>query len=317
MSNVDKIVNGLVESYGRHQVIVKMNDAAQPSHEIIVQMIEDIRKLVFPGYFDVKHLKSETVKFYVGEILGDVRYNMQKQIDKAYRSTGVCAGRHAAAGTGLNRGAGTNGSDPRLCEYCEAARFRGLTDEQYASMAEEATEKFLERIEAVHESLETDVEAAFDGDPAACSTDEVIYSYPGLYAIMVNRIAHELYALGVPLIPRIMSEHAHSLTGIDIHPGAKIGDFFFIDHGTGIVIGETTVIGHHVRLYHNVTLGAVTTRGGQLLHGTKRHPTIGNYITIYEGASVLGGETTIGDGCTIGGGAFITASVPPGTKVTK
>ena len=160
------------------------------------------------------------------------------------------------------------------------------------------------------------MQAEFDGDPAATSTGEVVLCYPGLYAISVYRIAHELYLMKIPLLPRIMSEHAHSLTGIDIHPGATIGHHFFIDHGTGIVVGETAHIGDYVKLYQGVTIGALSTREGQHLRGVRRHPTIGDRVTIYSGASILGGETVIGDDAVIGGNCFITTSVPAGTVVS-
>ena len=176
--------------------------------------------------------------------------------------------------------------------------------------------EFLKRIPKMREYIETDVSAAFDGDPAAYNREEIVVTYPGFYAIMVNRIAHELHLLGVPLIPRIMTEHAHSLTGIDIHPGATIGKYFFIDHGTGIVIGETTVIGDNVKIYQGVTLGALSTRGGQMLKNVKRHPTIEDNVTIYSGATILGGETVIGKDVVIGGNSFITSSVLEGTKVS-
>jgi serine O-acetyltransferase len=156
----------------------------------------------------------------------------------------------------------------------------------------------------------------YNGDPAAYSKAEIIISYPGVYAGMVYRIAHELYLLSVPLIPRIMSEHAHSVTGIDIHPGATIGKYFFMDHGTGIVIGETAVIGNHVKLYQGVTLGALSTKGGQDIKGVKRHPTINDNVTVYSGASILGGSTVIGEGVTIGGNAFVVKSVPENTRVS-
>jgi serine O-acetyltransferase len=175
---------------------------------------------------------------------------------------------------------------------------------------------FLAKLSELREYLASDVSAAFDGDPAAFSRDEIISSYPGIYAIMVYRLAHELYQLEVPLIPRIMTEHAHSLTGIDIHPGAVIGHHFFIDHGTGIVIGETTVIGNFVKIYQGVTLGGLSTRGGQTLKGVKRHPTIEDHVTIYSGASILGGTTIIGEGVVIGSNAFITKSVPEKTRVS-
>ena len=159
-------------------------------------------------------------------------------------------------------------------------------------------------------------QAEFDGDPAAYNKDEIIFSYPGFYAIMVYRIAHELVLMKVPMLPRIMTEYAHSLTGIDINPGATIGKYFFIDHGTGIVIGETTLIGDNVKVYQGVTLGALSTRKGQLLKGVKRHPTIEDNVTIYSGASILGGDTVIGKGAVIGANAFITSSVAAGAKVS-
>jgi serine O-acetyltransferase len=176
--------------------------------------------------------------------------------------------------------------------------------------------EFLQKLPSVREFLLTDVEAAYEGDPAAYSRAEIIISYPGIYAVTVQRLAHELYLLSVPLIPRIMTEHSHSITGIDIHPGAKIGRYFFIDHGTGIVIGETAVIGNHVKIYQGVTIGALSTRGGQLLKGIKRHPTIEDCVTIYSGASILGGNTVIGENTVIGGNAFVTKSVPEKTRVS-
>ena len=182
--------------------------------------------------------------------------------------------------------------------------------------ADSITFDFLEKIPMIREYIETDVQAAFDGDPAAYNTDEIICSYPGLYATMTNRIAHELYLLEVPLIPRIMTEHAHSITGIDIHPGTTIGKYFFIDHGTGVVIGETTVIGNNVKIYQGVTLGALSTRGGQSLKKVKRHPTISDNVTIYSGASILGGDTVVGKDVVVGGNAFITSSIPEGARVS-
>jgi serine O-acetyltransferase len=176
--------------------------------------------------------------------------------------------------------------------------------------------EFLDRIPAVREVLSSDVQAAFDSDPAAQSTDETVFSYPGLYAISVQRLAHEFFQLDVPLLPRIMTEHAHGQTGIDIHPGAKLGSRFFIDHGTGVVIGETCVIGNNVKVYQGVTLGALAPDFGQALRGRKRHPTIEDDVTIYAGATILGGETTIGRGSVIGGNVFITQSVPPQNRVS-
>ena len=180
----------------------------------------------------------------------------------------------------------------------------------------EPTMRFLEHLPEIRALLQSDLEAFFKGDPAAQSLVEIIMAYPGLQAILVYRLAHVLWTLNIPLIPRIMTEHAHSMTGIDIHPGATIGRSFFIDHGTGIVIGETTSIGDQVKLYQGVTLGALSTRGGQQLRGKRRHPTIEDRVTIYAGASVLGGETIIGHDAVIGGNAFITASVAPGMQVS-
>ena len=281
-SGVHSIVNDLVDSYNTHKSIVKINSMTQPNREVIVGILDDLQKLIFPGFFEPKHLKTETIHYYVGELLENIRYNLRKQITKAYRCTDA---------------------------------FPGADKEELLQKAQNVCMEFLHRLVQVQENLETDVQAAYDGDPAAYSKDEIIYSYPGLYAIMVNRIAHELFLLEVPLIPRIMTEHAHSVTGIDIHPGAQIGKYFFIDHGTGIVIGETTIIGEHVKIYQGVTLGGLSTNGGQQLKGTKRHPNIEDYVTIYSGASILGGNTTIGEGAVIGGNAFVTKSVPPHTKV--
>ena len=188
--------------------------------------------------------------------------------------------------------------------------------EGQAFAAAALTHEILEQLPRIQQTLMTDIEATFDGDPAAADKEEIIFAYPGLFAIFVYRIAHELYLRQVPMIPRMMTEYAHSRTGIDIHPGAQIGPWFFIDHGTGIVIGETTVIGSHVKLYQGVTLGALSTRQGQLLANVKRHPTIRDNVTIYSNSSVLGGETVIGENTIIGGNTFITASIPANTKVS-
>lgn len=182
--------------------------------------------------------------------------------------------------------------------------------------AREVTDRFFLQIPQIQQQLLKDVKAGFDGDPAAQSKEEIIFSYPGLFAVYVYRIAHVLYEEKIPFIPRIMSEYAHGRTGIDIHPGARIGDYFFIDHGTGIVIGETTEIGDFVKLYQGVTLGALSTRNGQQLSGLKRHPTIRDNVTIYSNSTVLGGETVIGEHCIIGGNTFITETVPAYTKVS-
>lgn len=278
----DKIVKDILESYREDQLTTQIDKSSQPNRAVVVDVLESIRKLVFPGFFEVKNLRSEYIEYYVGELVEDIKYHLSKQMMKAY----LCC-------------------EPSSCGFAEAIEL------EVGSKCDE----FLSRIGKIREYLETDVQAAYDGDPAAYSMEEIIYSYPGIYAITVYRIAHELFTLGVPLIPRIMTEHAHGLTGIDIHPGAAIDKYFFIDHGTGIVIGETTTIGHHVKIYQGVTLGGLSTKGGQAIKGKKRHPDIQNYVTIYSGASILGGETVIGEGSTIGGNAFVTSSVPANTTV--
>jgi serine O-acetyltransferase len=256
---------------------------ALPSRDAVIAITKLLRELIFPGYFGKQDLRTATLPYHVGEIVGTVRRELFEQVRNALR--------HSAS---------RQGCDAPDCD----------------EVAARVVEGFLATIPAIRATLATDVEAAFEGDPAASNTDEIIFSYPGVLAIAVYRLAHELHTLGVPLIPRIMTEYAHSLTGVDIHPGAVIGSHFFIDHGTGVVIGETTSIGRHVKLYQGVTLGALSTRGGQSLRGKKRHPTIEDDVTIYSGASILGGETVIGRGAVIASNVFITQSVPAETRVS-
>lgn len=278
----EQIIDAILDSYEMHDVTVRIDTENIVNKDILIQVIEQLRRIVFPGFFDTNRVRSNYIKYLVGQRVEFVQYHLRKQIARVMGNDEMCD------------------SCPKSTVVPEAERI--VTD-------------FLKRIPKIREYLYTDVQAAFDGDPAALDTDEVIFSYPGIFAITVYRIAHELVLLEVPLIPRIMTEYAHSLTGIDIHPGATIGKYFCIDHGTGIVIGETTTIGEHVKIYQGVTLGALSTRRGQLLKGEKRHPTIGNYVTIYSGTSVLGGNTIIGDDVTIGGNAFIVNSISAGMKV--
>ena len=203
-------------------------------------------------------------------------------------------------------------------EVCAAMRFRSGTEEDPDAEARKICETFISRLSSVRAMLLKDVDALYEGDPAAVSREEVMICYPGFYAISIYRLAHELQLLETPLIPRIMTEYAHEKTGIDIHPGATVGEYFFIDHGTGIVIGETTTIGDHVKLYQGVTLGARSfelDENGNPVKKIKRHPDIGNHVVIYANATILGGDTVIGDGCVIGGNTWLTHSVPPGTTV--
>ncbi|MDR0410642.1 MAG: serine acetyltransferase [Treponema sp.] len=279
---IKELVDMMVKSYGEYADIIKINTNNQLNKSVIIDILEKLRCLLFPGYFGKKNLNSDSIEYYAGDLLEGVIFNLTRQIAFAIQRW-------------------------EAFDICKDGNF---------DKAEELCFAFLEKLSVIREYLDADVEAAFDGDPAAESKDEIISSYPGLYAIMVSRLAHELHLLSVPLIPRIMTEHAHSLTGIDIHPGASIGRYFFIDHGTGVVIGETTIIGDYVKLYQGVTLGALSTRGGRLLKNAKRHPTIENHVTIYSGASILGGETVIKEGVVVGSNAFITSSVPEKTKVS-
>ena len=283
VNRIEDIADLLIKDSGGGKTIDEVKRFDPPDKDKVIDILEKLRKIVFPGYFRNGSFKVYTVKNTVTMLLEDVIFNLIRQISIVLRFSPDRA---------------------------------GMSEKEISREAEDITFRFLEQIPKIREYIETDVKAAFDGDPAAYSTDEIIYSYPGLYAILTNRIAHELHVLGVPLIPRIMTEYAHSLTGIDIHPGTVIGKYFFIDHGTGIVIGETTVIGNNVKIYQGVTLGALSTRGGQKLKSKKRHPTIMDNVTIYSGASILGGETVIGEGVVIGGNAFITTSIPAGAKVS-
>ena len=277
--NIGSIVNDLLEDYEEGKTIDEIKLFNHPDKEVIIDILASLRKIIFPGYFKNKSIKVYTMRNNLSMLLEDVIFKLTKQITIVLGSE--------------------DGNDSEIMQR-----------------AEDITFEFVKRLRKIREYIETDAKAAFDGDPAAYSEDEIIYSYPGLFAILINRIAHELFLLNVPVIPRMMTEYAHSETGIDIHPGATIGKYFFIDHGTGIVIGETTVIGNNVKIYQGVTLGALSTRGGQSLKSKKRHPTIEDNVTIYSGASILGGETVIGKNVVIGGNAFITRSVPDGAKVS-
>ncbi|MDR1604848.1 MAG: serine acetyltransferase [Gracilibacteraceae bacterium] len=276
-ADLPDLVGAMAASYREHKAIINIEAVSQINKDTIIEMINTFQILMFPGFFGKKRFKCSAMEYYIGELLEDISYHLQKQIVRARRN--------------------------------------GCSEEEARREAETVTNEFLLRLPAIRALLATDVDASFDGDPAASNKEEIILSYPSIYAIMVNRLAHELYLLQVPLIPRLMTEHAHSLTGIDMHPGAALGHHFFIDHGTGIVVGETTVIGDYVKIYQGVTLGALSTRGGQALRHVKRHPTIEDKVTIYSGASIFGGETVIGEGSVIGSNAFITRSVPPCTKV--
>ncbi|MEX2216709.1 MAG: hypothetical protein WD768_21525 [Phycisphaeraceae bacterium] len=285
--SLDELVAQVVDSYVSDKRTQHLDSSFLPSRARTVEVVELLRQLIFPGFFDHVRLTSSNIQYHVGDLLSRIRDGLYEQLRQALRYE-------------ENRVSGTGKGD--TCDHC---------DEE----ADRITIAFLQRVPYLRRMIALDVQAAFEGDPAAVSTDEAIFCYPGVDAVFIYRIAHELCGLQVPLLPRIMTEYAHNETGIDIHPGADIGESFFIDHGTGVVIGETTKIGNRVKIYQGVTLGALSTRGGQDWRGRKRHPTIEDDVTIYGGAIILGGETVIGRGCTIGGSVFVTQSVPAGHTV--
>lgn len=282
-NEVNPILADIMADYGKGRTVDKMDIYNQPDKAEIMSILDELFSIVYPGFFRDKTHKIYNIEHTVSTIIEDVMFHLNKQINV-------------------------------VLKYTKA--FEENEEEELDEFAQNACVSFMKSIPKVREYLETDLQAFYDGDPAARSKDEIVFSYPGLYAITVYRLAHELFLLNVPLIPRMMTEQAHSKTGIDIHPGATIGKYFFIDHGTGIVIGETTVIGEHVKLYQGVTLGALSTKGGQKLRDVRRHPTIKDNVTIYSGASILGGETVIEEGVVVGGNSFITKSISKGTKVS-
>jgi serine O-acetyltransferase len=276
---IEAVVDSILEDYRCGRDIDKIELLRRPDRDVVIDIIEKLRRIVFPGYFRDKNYRIYNAKHNLSMLIEDVMFNLNRQIGLVFQGAG----------------------EP---------------EQEAQDHAQEVCLEFFRQIPQIRAMVQTDLQASYDGDPAATGMAEIIFAYPGLFAITVYRLAHVLYTLNVPMLPRIMTEHAHSVTGIDIHPGAAIGKYFFIDHGTGIVIGETTVIGENVKIYQGVTLGALSTRGGQGLRGKRRHPTIEDNVTIYAGASVLGGETVIGKGSVIGSNAFITKSIAPCTTVS-
>ena len=278
-SAILRAAKGLTENYASEELFMPKSGRRLPNRSVIIDIVRDLKSIVFPGYFSTDTSATVFPEYYVGHRLNDLYDRLKNQIEIALL-------------------------------------YHGEEPEEAAAHADRTACGFFEQLPEIQRLLLTDVQAGFDGDPAAKSKEEIIFSYPGLFAIYVYRIAHELYVQNVPFIPRIMTEYAHGKTGIDINSGATIGRYFFIDHGTGIVIGETTEIGDYVKLYQGVTLGALSTRKGQQLAGTKRHPTIGDHVTIYANSTILGGETVIGCDSIIGGNSFITESVSAHTRVS-
>ena len=288
-SQLKDIISAISENYNKSDVIHvsdNLDDKAKtieciPSKNATIQILKDLRNIMFPAYFVSCEHSAIDPEYYIGQTLILTESRLARQIKSAL-----------------------------------SFRDGAIKDkEDIEKEAKDAATALIERLPYIQSMLYKDVQAAFDGDPAAQSKEEIIYSYPGFFAIWVYRIAHELYKMDIPLIPRIMTEYAHSRTGVDINAGATIGEYFFIDHATGVVIGETTTIGNYVKIYQGVTLGALSTRGGQRLSGVKRHPTIEDKVTIYANACVLGGDTRIGEGSVIAGSAFVTESVPAHSRV--
>jgi serine O-acetyltransferase len=274
---VTQLAEQLMVSYARLGGINHLDGKNLPSKSAIVSITVDLLRLLFPGFFDEKSVHSSELKVEMVALVDSVLGRLE---DEIYKSL----------------------------EYSTP---NGLAKKELRSAAREHTLEFLSNLPRIRELLHTDAEAAYSGDPAALSQDEIIVAYPFIEAIAVQRMAHQLYLKDIALIPRIMTEWAHARTGMDLHAGAKIGTHFFVDHCTGTVVGETCEIGNRVKMYHGVTLGAKSTAAVEQLRGKKRHPTLEDGVTIYPGATILGGETVIGEGSTIGGNVFLTTSVPP------
>jgi serine O-acetyltransferase len=279
-TKLDQIVEDILNSYKTIGGINHLAGPNLPSQRSIIGIVREFESLIFPGYHDDEVIDELNMKYIVGDKVASLTRNLVAEIERSFAFQARTAG---------------GGQAPSIAEV------------------EALVVNLLGRVSEIRRLIRLDVEAAFSGDPAAKSHEEVILAYPCIEAILIHRVAHAFWTLGIPLIPRIMSEYIHSKTGIDIHPGAVIGESFFIDHGTGVVIGETTVIGRHVKMYQGVTLGALSVRKEQ--GNRKRHPTIEDDVTIYSGATILGGETVIGAGSIVGGNVWLINSIPPGSRV--
>lgn len=286
------LTDRIVETYHDIQTIHHLGHCPLPSVDVVIDICQDLKEILYPGYRKRQSLHFGNVTYHVGDLIDSLHDRLTQQITRALRHD-------------YRRKMGLQcGEDKEM---------------DFEAIGQEKAIQFLQTLPQVRKTLATDVQAAFDGDPAAGSLDEIIFCYPGLEAITVFRLAHELHALGVPLVPRMLTEWAHSRTGIDLHPGATIGPSFFIDHGTGVVIGETTEIAQNVKIYQGVTLGALSfpkDAAGNIIRNIKRHPTIEDGVVIYANATVLGGTTVVGANSVIGSGVSLYRSVPPNTKVT-
>lgn len=286
--NIDMLIDGILDSYDRYGLINRNHAENFPNRQNVVSILSDIQSVIFPGFRTAEDIDSVNIRYIIGQKVNNIIANLTREIQKALIYT--------------------------KSQTCNDKEIINIADSHCFKLAEKTAVALIEEIPEIRRKIQLDTNAAFSGDPAAKSNEEVVLSYPGLEAILVYRIAHFLYENGVPVIPRIMTEHVHGKTGIDIHPGATIGESFFIDHGTGVVIGETCIIGKNVKIYQGVTLGALSVKKN--LMDKKRHPTIEDDVTIYANATILGGNTVIGKGCTIGGNTWVTKSVPAGTVVT-
>lgn len=283
--DLELVIDGVVQSYDGPLEINNLESAALPNKRAVVEAYNHIKPVIYMGFYSMRSLQRDNLHFAVSEHLYPAFEVLVEQIDRALTYE-----------TGVGRAAG--GFPPGWAEEVVLRLFRALPE--------------------VRRLLNTDVVAAFDGDPAARSVEEIVFSYPAIEAITAHRVAHVLYKEQVPMIPRIIAEYAHSRTGIDLHPGASIGEAFFLDHGTGTVIGETTRIGNNVKLYQGVTLGALSTRRRECEQDAflkQRHPTLEDNVTIYAGATILGGDTVVGAGSVIGGNVWLVSSVPAGSKI--
>ena len=299
-----KLTQRIVDTYREVPTTNYLGHCPLPNYESIITVCEDLKEILYPGYRRRENLHFGNVTYHVGDLIDGLHDKLTIQIGRALR--------HSLAATQVAEAAGRRTSTvPDAVQDC-------VDEADFEALGQAKAIEFLEQIPELRRILATDVQAAYDGDPAVRTLDEIIFCYPGLEAVTIHRLAHLLQRLAVPLIPRMMAEWAHSRTGIDLHPSATIGDHFFIDHGTGVVVGETCEIGSHVKPYQGVTLGAVsfpTDAEGQLVRGAKRHPTIGDRVVIYANATVLGGMTVIGHDSVIGSNVWITRSIDPRTTV--
>src|SRR5574344_58095 len=285
--NIDMLIDGILDSYDRYGLINRNDSENFPNRQNVISVLKDLQSLIFPGFTEAEYIDPINIRYLTSQKVNNVIVKLTQEIQKTLIYT----------------------------IKTKKSGSQNIENSHCYKLAEKVSLALIEELPEIRRKVQLDTKAAFNGDPAAQSNEEVILSYPGLEAIVVHRIAHFLFTNGVPIIPIIMSEYSHGKTGIDIHPGASIGESFFIDHGTGVVIGETCIIGNNVKIYQGVTLGALSVK--KEFQNKKRHPTIQDNVTIYAGATILGGDTIIEEGCTIGGNTWVTHSVSRKTIITQ